>query len=207
MNARRPHCWSTLSQVMALCRHATSHYLNQCWPLSLTPYGDTSAQCVKACSHQHDQNWFSKAWHCIPVLQNMWLRGINWAIQTGVRAFAWTAALCSVANMLQRWMRQLMIPPREQPIQWMTIIDALHQRQTGHRHADKTSPRKIGWPIYSKRAQNVLQIQTCSSPILCRKYVWRLLTSSWAQNSSITNSWRTHGKHGQWWKLSAIYSP
>ena len=33
------------------------------------------------------------------------------------------------------------------------------------------------------------------------KYVWKLLTSSWARNSSITNSWRTHGKHGQWWKL------
>ena len=71
----------------------------------------------------------------------------------------------------------------------------------------KTSLRKIGWPIDSKRAQNVLQIQTCSSPILCGKYVWKLLTSSWARNSSITNSWRTHGKHGQWWKLSAIYSP
>ena len=28
---------STLVQVMAWCRQATSHYLNQCWPRSLSP--------------------------------------------------------------------------------------------------------------------------------------------------------------------------
>ena len=32
---------STLVQVMAWCRQATSHYLNQCWPKSLPPYGVT----------------------------------------------------------------------------------------------------------------------------------------------------------------------
>ena len=30
---------STLVQVMAWCRQATSHYLSQCWPRSLSPYG------------------------------------------------------------------------------------------------------------------------------------------------------------------------
>ena len=29
---------STLVQVMAWCRQATSHYLSQCWPRSLLPY-------------------------------------------------------------------------------------------------------------------------------------------------------------------------
>ena len=29
---------STLVQVMAWCRQATSHYLSQCWPRSLSPY-------------------------------------------------------------------------------------------------------------------------------------------------------------------------
>ena len=38
---------STLVQVMALCRQATSHYLNQCWPRSSTPYGVTRPQWVK----------------------------------------------------------------------------------------------------------------------------------------------------------------
>ena len=40
---------STLVQVMAWCRQATSHYLSQCWPRSLTPYAITRPQWV---------NWF-----------------------------------------------------------------------------------------------------------------------------------------------------
>ena len=35
---------STLVQVMAWCRQATSHYVNQCWPRSPTPYGVTRPQ-------------------------------------------------------------------------------------------------------------------------------------------------------------------
>ena len=38
---------STLVQVMAWCRQATSHYLNQCWPWSPTSYGITRPQWVK----------------------------------------------------------------------------------------------------------------------------------------------------------------
>ena len=34
----------TLVQVMAWCRQATSHYLSQCWPRSLSPYGVTMPQ-------------------------------------------------------------------------------------------------------------------------------------------------------------------
>ena len=36
----------TLVQVMAWCRQATSHYLSQCWPWSLLPYGVTRPQWV-----------------------------------------------------------------------------------------------------------------------------------------------------------------
>ena len=38
---------STLVQVMAWCRQATSHHLNQCWPRSLPPYDITRPQWVK----------------------------------------------------------------------------------------------------------------------------------------------------------------
>ena len=38
---------STLVQVMAWCRQATSYYLSQCWPRLLSPYGVTRPQCVK----------------------------------------------------------------------------------------------------------------------------------------------------------------
>ena len=39
---------STLVQIMAWCRQATSHYLSQCWPRSLSPYGVTRPRWVKA---------------------------------------------------------------------------------------------------------------------------------------------------------------
>ena len=39
---------STLVQVMAWCRQATSHYLSQCWPRSVSPYGVTRLQWVKS---------------------------------------------------------------------------------------------------------------------------------------------------------------
>ena len=37
---------STLVQVMAWCRQATSHYLSQCWPKSMSPNGITRPQWV-----------------------------------------------------------------------------------------------------------------------------------------------------------------
>ena len=40
---------STLVQVMAWCRQATSHYLSQCWPRSPSLYGITKPQWVKSC--------------------------------------------------------------------------------------------------------------------------------------------------------------
>ena len=38
---------STLIQVMAWCRQATSHYLSQCWHRSMLPYDVTRPQWVK----------------------------------------------------------------------------------------------------------------------------------------------------------------
>ena len=38
---------STLVQVMAWCFQSPSHYLSQCWPRSLSPYGVTRPQWVK----------------------------------------------------------------------------------------------------------------------------------------------------------------
>ena len=40
---------STLVQVMAWCRQAASHYLSQCCPKSLSPYGVTRPQWVNGC--------------------------------------------------------------------------------------------------------------------------------------------------------------
>ena len=40
---------STLVQLMAWCHQATSHYLSQCWPSSMSPYGVTRPQWVNWC--------------------------------------------------------------------------------------------------------------------------------------------------------------
>ena len=45
---------STLVQVMAWCRQATSHYLSQCWLSSLSPYGVARAQWVNMTSITDD---------------------------------------------------------------------------------------------------------------------------------------------------------
>ena len=37
---------STLVKVMSWCRQATSHYLNQCWPRSMSTYGVMRPQCL-----------------------------------------------------------------------------------------------------------------------------------------------------------------
>ena len=42
---------STFVQVMAWCRQATSHYLSQYWPISLSPFGVTRPQWVKNLWH------------------------------------------------------------------------------------------------------------------------------------------------------------
>ena len=46
---------STLVQVMAWCRQAASHYLSQCCPRSLSPYGVTRPQWVKWNFNQNPQ--------------------------------------------------------------------------------------------------------------------------------------------------------
>ena len=71
---------STLVQVMAWCRQATSHYLSQCWPRSPMPYGVTRPQWVNSAKHitPHESGlgfmttifplfswfWFSGLGHC-----------------------------------------------------------------------------------------------------------------------------------------------
>ena len=53
---------STLVQVMAWCHQATSHYLSQWWPRSLSPYGVARPQWVKRFDFIHGNpifKWFA----------------------------------------------------------------------------------------------------------------------------------------------------
>ena len=57
---------STLLQVMAWCRQAPSHYLSQCWPISMSPYGVTRPQWVRKKAIPYlgsvSCEYFSEAW-------------------------------------------------------------------------------------------------------------------------------------------------
>ena len=73
---------STLVQVMAWCRQAPSHYLSQCWPRSLSPYGITRPQWVKLIGPVRCGSNFQK-----------------YKFQTQHKAITWTShhETCSVA--------------------------------------------------------------------------------------------------------------
>ena len=47
---------STLVQALACCHHATSHYLSQCWPRSMSSYGVTRPQWVNVVSYNIPAN-------------------------------------------------------------------------------------------------------------------------------------------------------
>ena len=62
---------STLVQVMAWCRQATSHYLSQCWPRHLSPYDVTRPQWVT--SLKLGQSYI------VPVsLKHVWINTDKW---------------------------------------------------------------------------------------------------------------------------------
>ena len=55
---------STLVQVMALCRQATSHYLSQCWPRSMSPNGIIRPQWVSSSPMDKMKGYFCHSgWH------------------------------------------------------------------------------------------------------------------------------------------------
>ena len=58
----------TLVQVMAWCHHTTSHYLSQCWPSSLSPYGVTRPQWVKGLNIMFSTVYTSVSILCIILL-------------------------------------------------------------------------------------------------------------------------------------------
>ena len=65
---------SKLVQVMAWCRQARSHYLSQCWPRSISPYGITRPQWVNK-DKMLVQLWTNK-WHPISHLHR-WAEGYH----------------------------------------------------------------------------------------------------------------------------------
>ena len=65
---------STLVQVMAWCRQATSHYLSQCWLKSLSPYGLARTQWVNTLKPRQNALHFpDNIFKCIFLNKNIWI--------------------------------------------------------------------------------------------------------------------------------------
>ena len=81
---------STLVQVMAWCRQATSHYLSQCWPRSVSPYGIIRPQWVN--TDLITWSWMLSSDNTIyltqPLMSNNWLddnHKFTWPICESIR--------------------------------------------------------------------------------------------------------------------------
>ena len=66
--------------TMAWCRQETSHYLSQCWPSSMSPYGVTRPQWVKKLGHQWFRKWLI-TWSVLSHNQNQCRLTANWTLR------------------------------------------------------------------------------------------------------------------------------
>ena len=69
---------STLVQVMAWCRQATSHYLTQCWLHSLWPYGVARPQWVT----RHDR-FLTACLLFVLIMWRLWYIKYHWMLTSG----------------------------------------------------------------------------------------------------------------------------
>ena len=63
---------ASLLQVMAWCLMAPGHYLNQCWPSSMTPYGITKPKWVDSL-WPSDTIWHHISWSTLAQVIVCWL--------------------------------------------------------------------------------------------------------------------------------------
>ena len=89
---------STLVQVMAWCRQATSHYLSQCWPRSMSPNGVTRPQWVNIGFRSWFVGWRLQAWSNIDlsskVSYGIHLRPISQEVLKWRSEKNWTCSMC-----------------------------------------------------------------------------------------------------------------
>ena len=82
---------STMVQVMAWCHQTASHYLSQCWPRSMPPYGVTMPQWVNMAALVYDiaKHIYRKClFHSISCEHNSLL--FTWKeLSTGFKAMTW----------------------------------------------------------------------------------------------------------------------
>ena len=99
-------CWtltdvkSTLVHVIAWCRQATSHYLNRCWPCSLSPYGITRPQWVNMPNWHFRILWW---WCCGHNIVMSWQCGWHNALFLTIRTPELTLPAIFIQIKAQLW--------------------------------------------------------------------------------------------------------
>ena len=97
---------STSVQVMAWCRQATSHYLSQCWPWSMLPYGKQANSLIRISYVTHIM-WF------INTLEGK-KKGISWR-KFNINKFTWhkssqigiNSQSCCYTSQYQIWKKKI----------------------------------------------------------------------------------------------------
>ena len=77
---------SMLVQLMAWCRQATSHYLSQCWPRSVSPYAITKPQWVSIGPRSPP---CGPPWHQPPCRLTSWLARAHFSDQFSITIHIW----------------------------------------------------------------------------------------------------------------------
>ena len=131
---------STLVQVMAWCRQATSHYLNQCWPRSISPYGVTGPRWVNyipfASSHwsvfilmcydnilvRCDEHWYREGHIRFESVPESVVKHVPWVIMNVKCVCAWNSwygrIVCELmplvcpSELMGAWRRRGHQPPK-----------------------------------------------------------------------------------------------
>ena len=86
---------STLVQVMAWCRQAASHYLNQCWPRSKPPYGITRPQWVNA---QHEVTAYVDPYEEEPTIHSFYRDCLNQLGDLFMNKYHWSIFVKKTSN-------------------------------------------------------------------------------------------------------------
>ena len=90
---------STLVQVMAWCCQATSHYLGQCWPISMLPYGVTRPQC----------------------------KDFSERIQLTMPLLNWHTFGPDLSNLVLLWAQNMMVIKRKHFLRYWPFVRGIHQ--------------------------------------------------------------------------------
>ena len=140
---------STLVQVMAWCHQATSHYLSQCWPRSLS-YGITRPQWINVWrlgdAYLHQQTRSPKvqimAWQLFVLSE--YISSINWYIHSKrslLAYFTWLSLLQIVSTI---YVNPGLYQMLSQSTYLLTYLNTLRLRQNGCHFADNIF-KGISW--------------------------------------------------------------